>query len=219
MRYKIVLCIIGSMMKVLSLLLLVPGVVAAIYRETDGVIAFALTSLLSLFAGMLLKRFGHGGDMGHKEAFAIVTLGWLCATFFGALPFIFQGISLVDALFESISGFSATGATILVESNAQGYYTINHTLADSSIASILAMEAITRLADSTLLQAEQAHTYYGLLFWRSFQQLVGGMGIILLIVAIFPRLRIAGRQLFMAEAIGPTKGTITPKAIDTARIL
>ena len=60
---------------------------------------------------------------------------------------------------------------------------------------------------------------YGLLFWRSFQQLIGGLGIILMVVAIFPQLRVAGRQLYRAETVGPTKDTITPRATATARIL
>ncbi len=69
------------------------------------------------------------------------------------------------------------------------------------------------------LHIAHAHTYYGLLFWRSFQQLIGGLGIILLVVAVFPQLRVAGRQLYRAETVGPTKDTITPRATGTARIL
>ena len=120
MRVRIVLGIIGTVLKILGLLLLVPGIVAALYHETDGIVAFALTSLLSVSAGILLKRLGEKGDVGNKEAFAAVTLGWLFATVLGSLPFVFQGLSLVDALFESVSGFSATGATILTESNSLG---------------------------------------------------------------------------------------------------
>jgi trk system potassium uptake protein TrkH len=157
--------------------------------------------------------------VSHKEALAAVTLGWLCATFFGALPFIFQGLSLVDAFFESISGFSATGATILVESNSLGYYIVNSTLAENSIATMLEKSVIGLTGTGTVLHLSHAQTFFGLLFWRSFQQLIGGLGIILLVVAVFPQLRVAGRQLFRAEAVGPTKDTITPRATGTARIL
>lgn len=219
MRVRIVLDIIGTVLKILGLLLLAPGIVAAVYHETDGIVAFAFTSLLSVSAGIILGRLGTKGDVGYKEAFAVVTLGWLCATIFAALPFVFQGIAPVDALFESISGFSATGATILTESNAQGYYIVNATLADNSIASTLAGSVISLAESYVTLPQTHIHTHYGLLFWRSFQQLIGGLGIILLIVAIFPRLRVAGRQLYKAEAVGPTKDTITPRAIETARIL
>ena len=219
MRVRIVLGIIGTVLKILGLLLLVPGLVAALYHETDGIMAFALTSLLSVSCGILLKRLGEKGEVSNKEAFAAVTLGWLFATAFGSLPFVFQGLSLVDALFESVSGFSATGATILTESNPLGYYIVNATLADHSIATSLAASVIQLTGSSTALHIIHAHTYYGLLFWRSFQQLIGGLGIILLVVAVFPQLRVAGRQLYRAEAVGPTKDTITPRATGTARIL
>jgi len=219
MRVRIVLGIIGTVLKILGLLLLVPGIVAALYHETDGIVAFALTSLLSVSCGILLKRLGEKGEVGNKEAFAAVTLGWLFATAFGSLPFVFQGLSLVDALFESVSGFSATGATILTESNPLGYYIVNATLADHSIATSLAASVIRLTGSNIALHITSAHTYYGLLFWRSFQQLIGGLGIILLVVAVFPQLRVAGRQLYRAETVGPTKDTITPRATGTARIL
>ena len=181
--------------------------------------AFALTSLLSVSAGIILTRLGEKGIVGNKEAFAAVTLGWLFATALGSLPFVFQGLSLVDALFESVSGFSATGATILTESNPLGYYIVNATLADQSIATHLAGSVIRMAGNDVAPPIAHAHTYYGLLFWRSFQQLIGGLGIILLVVAVFPQLRVAGRQLYRAEAVGPTKDTITPRATGTARIL
>ena len=220
MKFRIVLDVIGTVLKIIGLLLIVPGIISALYHETNGIIAFALTSLLSISAGIVLSRLGTKGDVAIKEAFAAVTLGWLCATFLGSLPFVFQGLSLVDGLFESISGFSATGATILSESNMQGYYIINSTLADNSIASSLAGMLTGSLTGPYFaLDAIHSHTYFGLLFWRSFQQLIGGLGIILMVVAIFPQLRVAGRQLYRAETVGPSKDTITPRATGTARIL
>ncbi|VVB72022.1 Cation transport protein [uncultured archaeon] len=219
MRIRIVLDIIGTVLKILGLLLLVPGIVAAIYHETDGIVAFALTSLLSVSSGIIFKRLGSKGDVGNKEAFAAVTLGWLCATIIGSMPFAFQGIGLVDSLFESISGFSATGATILTEYNQFGYYIVNATLADNSIAVTLARSVQTLTGSNGALHITHTHTYFGLLFWRAFQQLIGGLGIILMVVAIFPQLRVAGRQLYRAETVGPSKDTITPRATGTARIL
>lgn len=218
MRFRIVLDIIGTLLKIMGLLLLVPGIVSAIYHETNGIAAFALTSLLSLATGIVLTRMGSKGDVGYREAFAGVTLGWLCATFFGALPFVFQGLSLVDGLFESISGFSATGATILTESNAQGYYIVNATLSQHSLSTNLA-GVISGHLSGRVAASFASPTFMGLLFWRAFQQLVGGLGMILLVVAIFPQLHVAGRQLFRAETVGPSKDTLTPRAADTARIL
>lgn len=219
MNARIVLDIIGTVLKILGLLLLLPGMVAAFYHETDAVVSFALTAMISVSAGIILKRLGEKGTVGNKEAFAAVTLSWLFATFFGSLPFVFQGLSLVDALFESISGFSATGATILSEYNSLGYYVVNSTLADSSISMHLASALASLTGTGEILRIADDHTYFGLLFWRSFQQLIGGLGIILLVVAVFPQLRVAGLQLYRAETVGPTKDTITPRAVETARIL
>lgn len=220
MKLRIVFDVIGTVLKIMGLLLLVPGFVSAYYHETSGIFAFALTSLLSISTGIILSRLGTKGDIGNKEAFAAVSLGWLSATFFGALPFVFQGLALVDALFESVSGFSATGATILVESNAGGYYIVNSTLVDNSISTALINGLTGGLAGYNItFQAMNSQTFYGLLFWRSFQQLIGGLGIILMVVAIFPQLRVAGRQLYRAETVGPSKETITPRATATARIL
>ncbi len=225
MKSRIVLGILGTLLKILGVLMLVPGIVSTIYDEPAGVAAFALASMLAISTGILLRRFSSEEDLGNKEAFAVVALGWLFAAFFGALPFVFQGVGFVDALFESISGFSATGATILTEKNLQGYYTLNSTLADHSLASnlagIFAGAVAANLTQSSVGNyiSSGPHTYFGLLFWRSFSQLIGGMGIILLYVAILPHLGVAGRQLFKAEVVGPTKDTITPRAKQTARIL
>ena len=220
MNLPIVFDIIGTLLKIFGLLLLAPGFVSAYYRETNGVLAFALTSLLSICTGILLRRLGRRGEVGHKEAFAAVSIGWLAAIFFGSLPFVFQGLSLVDGLFESVSGLSATGATILVEADLQGYYIVNSTLADSSICAILLNDLSQGLdAYGIAWQAVDSQTFLGLLFWRSFQQLIGGLGIILMVVAIFPQLRVAGLQLYRAETVGPSKDTITPRVASTARIL
>ena len=92
MNLKIVFDTIGTVLKIMGLMLLVPGVVAAIYHETIGIVAFALTSLLSICTGIILGRLGTKGDMGNKEAFAVVSLGWLwppslapCPSYFRAL--------------------------------------------------------------------------------------------------------------------------------------
>ena len=148
-------------------------------------------------------------------------MGWLGAAFFGALPYVFLGTSLIDGLFESMSAFTTTGSSILTESNAQGYWIINSTLANSSLAHQLELSIRSLTANSTLLQISSSpdKTYMGLLFWRSFAQWLGGMGIILLFVAILPRLGVAGRQLYRAEVPGPDKDALTPRIKQTARVL
>jgi len=115
-----------------------------------------------------------------KEGFAIVALGWLAAAFFGSIPFMLDGFSPLNAVFESMSGFTTTGSTILtdIESHPKG-----------------------------------------ILFWRSMIQWLGGMGIIVLFIAILPKLGVAGRQLFRAEAPGPTEDKLKPRVRETAKIL
>jgi trk system potassium uptake protein TrkH len=225
MKIRVILGILGSLLKMLGLLMLAPGAVATIYGEPEGIIAFALASMSALFAGIILKRLSSAGEIGIAEAFAVVSVGWLCAVVFGALPFVFNGIDVISALFESMSGFTATGATVLTEKNSYGYYIINATLTDNSMVSLLLADISSSFNLSGMHSAmhlpaqSQPHTFYGLLFWRALSQLIGGLGIILLYLAIFPALRVAGRQLYKAEIIGPTKDTIVPRARETARIL
>ena len=98
---------------------------------------------------------------------------------------------------------------------------INSTLANSSLAHQLELSIRSLTANSTLLQISSSpdKTYMGLLFWRSFAQWLGGMGIILLFVAILPRLGVAGRQLYRAEVPGPDKDALTPRIKQTAQVL
>lgn len=221
MKFRVFLRLFGSLLKLLAVVLLIPGGIAAYYGETRGVIAFALTSLLTLATGIVLGRLGSDEEMGHKEGFALVALGWLGAAFFGSLPYIFLGMSALNGLFESMSSFTTTGASTLTESNAQGYWIINRTLADQSLVSALEWGLNSLSGNTTLLnlRPSEDQTYFGLLFWRSFAQWLGGMGIILLFIAILPRLGVAGRQLYRAEVPGPDKDAITPRIKQTARIL
>ena len=221
MRIRVFLRLFASLLKILAVLLLIPGAVAAYYGETGGVIAFALTSLLTLATGIILGRLSTKEEPGLKEGFALVSLGWLGAAFFGALPYVFLGIGLIDGLFESMSAFTTTGSSILTEANAQGYWIVNSALANSSLAHHLELGLGSLTANSTLPQISSRpdKTYMGLLFWRSFAQWLGGMGIILLFVAILPRLGVAGRQLYRAEVPGPDKDALTPRIKQTAQLL
>jgi len=220
MHIQVFLRMFGSLLKILAVLLLIPGAVAAYYAETGGVIAFAVTSLLTLATGIVLARLSSDEEAGIKEGFAMVSLGWLGAAFFGALPYFFLGTGMIDALFESMSAFTTTGSSILTEFNSQGYWIINPTLANSSIAHHLEL-AVQGITASSVIQISSGadETYMGLLFWRSFAQWLGGMGIILLFVAILPRLGVAGRQLYRAEVPGPDKDALTPRIKQTARLL
>ncbi len=125
-------------------------------------------------------RFKGREDWQQKEALAIVALSWLAAAVFGAIPFLFERVSFIDAVFETMSGFTSTGSSILID-----------------------IESYSR----------------SLFFWRSFTAWLGGMGIIVLFIAVLPKLGVAGRQLFRAEAPGPTEDKLKPRIKETARIL
>ncbi|NPV61547.1 MAG: TrkH family potassium uptake protein [Methanotrichaceae archaeon] len=232
MKVKIVSSTLGLLAVLLGVLMLVPGLVSAIYREPLGVVAFALTSLLAVALGLALSRLGVGEDMDHKEAFAVVSLGWLLASFIGALPYIFLGMSIMDGLFESMSGFTTAGATTLTEYNSEGYWILNPELVRGSLACSLvewisvSISRFTCPENSTLILGVPIDlssmisikgTYFGLLFWRSFSQLLGGMGIILLFIAILPHLGMAGRQLYYVEGLGLNKESLTPRVKNTAK--
>jgi len=121
-------------------------------------------------------------DIRAKEGFAIVTLGWLTFAAIGSLPFFISGSvsSYTDAFFETMSGFTTTGATILTD-----------------------IEAVP----------------HGILFWRSLTHWFGGMGIIVLTIAILPFLGVGGMQMFKAESPGPTVDKLSPRIAGTAKIL
>ncbi len=158
--------------------MLVPLLVALYYREPLE--PYIISFFITLFTALLLMRFKSSSDWQQKEALAIVSLSWLAAAVFGAIPFLFEKVSFIDAVFETMSGFTSTGSSIFVD-----------------------IESYSR----------------GLLFWRSFTAWLGGMGIIVLFVAILPKLGVAGRQLFRAEAPGPTEDKLKPRIRETAKIL
>ncbi|MBN2488144.1 MAG: TrkH family potassium uptake protein [Methanosarcinaceae archaeon] len=179
MNFKIVFDVLGGLLRLLGILMIFPLAVAIYYREP--LYPFAVAIAMSVLTGMILSlKYRSDEEWKHKEGFAIVALGWLAVAVFGAIPFVLDGISIVNALFESMSGFTTTGATILVD-------------IESHSKSIL--------------------------FWRSMTQWLGGMGIIMLFIAILPKLGVAGRQLFRAEVPGPTEDKLKPRIRETAKIL
>ncbi|MRG77069.1 MAG: TrkH family potassium uptake protein, partial [ANME-2 cluster archaeon] len=186
MRYKVVLNTLGIILKYLGILMLIPALVGYYYSLHDpaqfpSVMVFIYSFLVTTSVGLALQYTNRSSDeFRNRESFGIVAFAWLLAAIFGALPFLMSGMQPVDALFESMSGFTTTGATIMtdIESHSKA-----------------------------------------LLFWRCFMQWLGGMGIIMLFLAILPKLAVAGRQLFKAEAPGPTEDKLKPRLKETAKIL
>lgn len=126
-------------------------------------------------------------DLSRRDGFGIVTFGWLFAAAFGSLPYILSGVipHPVAAIFETMSGFTTTGASVLP--NAQ----------------FLTIEAVPR----------------GILFWRALTHWFGGMGVLVLCVAILPFLGVGGMQIYRAEMPGPSKDRLTPRITTTAKLL
>ena len=174
----------------LGLLILIIGIAmlsclpwSIIYKE--GVtISIGVAAMVTIISGLFLKYFFSTGEsINVKEGFALVGLGWIIASVFGSLPFLFSGYlpNFADAFFETVSGFSTTGATIVKD-----------------------VEAWPR----------------GLMFWRCLTQWLGGMGIIVLFLAIIAGMGARGNQLFKAEIPGgPITDKISPRIRETARKL
>ena len=177
--------LIGVMLQFVAVMMLLPLGVSLYYGDGDAH-SFVWSVIITAVVGtvlILLRRKDR--DLGLREGFAVVAFGWAGMALVGALPFYISGAipSFTDCMFESMSGFTTTGASILGPHNP--------------------IESLP----------------HGVLFWRSLTHWIGGMGIILLSLAVMPMLGVGGMQLFRAEVPGPTKDKLTPRIRDTAEIL
>ncbi|MFK7937255.1 MAG: TrkH family potassium uptake protein [Saprospiraceae bacterium] len=164
--------------------LMLTGIPFSIYYDSNDIGALLQSALITMGVGglSLWWKFATGRSVGKREGYLIVAICWLSMVSFGSLPYLLSGTvdGVTDAFFETISGMTTTGASIMED-----------------------IEALPA----------------GILYWRSLSQWIGGMGIIVLTVAIFPLLGIGGVELFGAEAPGPTADKIHPKIRDTAKAL
>ncbi len=183
MNYKTVLYMVGRILQIEGFLLLLPLAVILIYKESCSM-AFIITVILALVLGFTVTRIFKKNDqmIFAREGFAIVSLAWVMMSAIGALPFyISREIpNFADAFFETVSGFTTTGASILQD-----------------------VEAMSK----------------GLLFWRSFTHWVGGMGVLVFIMAIFPQESGRSIHIMRAEMPGPIVGKLVPRIRDTAKLL
>lgn len=182
MNYKMIFKILGYLLFILAIGMVPPLVISIISGQSDT-IPFLISIAISASIGFLLARIPITKfKIKAKEGLTIVTLGWIFASVFGALPFYLSGSipSFVDAFFETVSGFTTTGATIIND------------------IEVLPM---------------------GILFWRSFTHWIGGMGILVVAVAVLPLMGAGGFHVFKAESPGPIADKIVPRIKDTAKIL
>lgn len=174
--------IMGALLFLIGVLMLPAASISWIYGEDS--MPIMISAAISLFIGMaLFFLFSKQDELIRKrEGYLIVALSWVFMTGFGMLPFLLSKeiTSISDAVFETMSGLTTTGASILTD-----------------------IEIMPK----------------GLLFWRSMTQWIGGLGIIVLTVAIFPLLGIGGIELFVAESPGPTSDKVHPRISETAKRL
>lgn len=156
----------------------------SVYHNEPEQMGILNAGIVTVFLGLLLYFFNKPKttNIQKKEGYLIVTLGWLILSFTGMLPYLLSGAipNVTNAFFETLSGYSTTGSSILTD-----------------------IESMPK----------------GILFWRSATHWIGGMGIIVLTIAILPLLGIGGMQLFMAEAPGPSADKLHPRITDTAKRL
>ena len=179
------LSLVGTLLALLSLAFVVPIVVALAYGGTDLGI-FVVSMVLTAGFGLALRRLDPEPMPGAREAFFVVAFTWLFAAVFGAIPYVLAGNGTVaypvNALFESMSGFTTTGATVMGD---------------------ISFDTHSR----------------AIMMWRQVTQWLGGMGIIVLAVAVLSQMAVGGAQLMEAEAPGPGISKLTPHIAETARVL
>ena len=184
MNNKMVRYVIGHILKIETAFMLIPLALSFFYHESITVKkAYVFTMVLLLFSSLLIsKKIPENQKIYAKEGLVIVSISWIALSLFGALPFVFSKRipSFIDAFFETVSGFTTTGASVLTN-----------------------VEALEN----------------SLLFWRSFTHLVGGMGVLVLALAILPKNNNQSLHIMKAEVPGPTFGKLVAKMSYNSRIL
>jgi trk system potassium uptake protein TrkH len=186
MRLAVVVHLVGLLVRLFGPMLFVPAAVAAYYGEPRDAVGFVVIAAATVALGHLMRRAGgpKAEDAAERlrrvEGMCIVAGSWMLMAHIAAAPYMWAGLGFVDALFESMSGLTTTGATVFQDFSVFGR---------------------------------------GIFLWRSMTMWLGGMGVIALFVAVLPRLAIGGRELFFAEASGPTDEKLTPQIRQTALAL
>lgn len=182
MNYKLVTHILGIVLMGEAVSMLPSMIIGFASGSGDGT-AFIFAIAITLAVGVLFYLHRPKGEkMQARDGFATVALSWIVLSLFGALPYMFSGVlpNFVDAVFETASGFSTTGATVF-----------------------------------TFIEGQPK----GILFWRAQTQWMGGMGVLVLTLALLPKLGEGSVYLMRAESPGPIKSKLTPRLADTAKIL
>ena len=186
MRLNYIANALSVSMRYTGIVLLVPVAVALFYQDFNSVLPFLVASFVAVTIGFALrnlvpntKSLENLNDIKKDEGLFIVAISWISFGLLASIPYLFYGLSPLNAIFEAVSGITTTGATILTHFDYPKAF----------------------------------------FFWRAFTQWLGGLGIIVLFIAILPQFAVAGRQMFFAEAPGPTEDKFTPRIRNTASAL
>lgn len=178
---KLIYKVLGSLLVIESMFMTLCLIISVYYSE-DDILAFVVSILLTLIVAVFCRYTGRNANnsLGRRDAFLVVTLAWSVFSLFGSLPYIIGGYipNFTNAYFETISGFTTTGATIL---------------------------------------DDVEHLPHGILFWRSFTQWIGGLGIVFFTIAILPSLVGGSVKVFAVEATGPIKTKLHPRLSTSAQ--
>lgn len=181
LNYRLILKILGSLLFLESLFMVVCLVIAILYRE-DDMLSFTVSILILQMTAYILRYHGRNAsnNMSRRDSFMVVTLTWVVFSLFGSLPYLIGGYipGFTNAYFETMSGFTTTGATIL---------------------------------------DDVEHLPHAILFWRTFTQWIGGLGIVFFTVAILPSMVGGPVKVFSAEATGPIKTKLHPRLSTSAK--
>ena len=185
MNFQAIFNTLSLILKYISFVMTAPCICAIAVKEYNSILPFGMVALLSFILHKILKNGEEGNEFNNitrSEALAVALFAWIMLSIISAIPYLYYGLNIVDAIFEGVSGVTTTGATILKDFS---------------------------LYPKTMF------------FWRSFSQWLGGMGILVLFIAILPSFAIAGRQMFFAESPGAssTESKLTPRIRQTAAAL
>ncbi|MBE6691211.1 MAG: TrkH family potassium uptake protein [Ruminococcaceae bacterium] len=182
MNYRMITYILGWILLFESAFLLIPSIAALVFMETAGYAFLMTIGICLLVSALLIFKKPKNTDLHSRDGFVIVSLSWIVLSLFGALPFVLSGVttSYVDAFFETVSGFTTTGASIFT-----------------------AVEALPKC----------------ILLWRSFTHWVGGMGVLVFIMAFLPLSGGRNMHIMKAESPGPSVSKLVPRVRTTALLL
>lgn len=234
MQYKEISRILGKYLLYFTLILCIPFCVALYYHYIDdsshphAALEFLETIFICFCLSLFFQFLGRNakGNLYRRESILLVVIIWLLTAFISAMPFYFtKNLSPLDSYFEAMSGLTTTGASMMSpkaynsEKKEQPIYLTNIHVPEKTYTYYGTIKPLKDPNTNRIVSTGVEAVSYSLMFWRSFIQWLGGMGIVVLFLAVLPSLAVGGKYLYQTEIPGPTKDSITPRIKDTASLL